>query len=168
MTHTTETADTQRIDLPGHSRVWVYQSSRRLSDQEVAEIEKMGEPFIRDWNTHGTKMTAAFRVLHNTFVVLAVDEKYTPASGCSIDSSVRFLRTIEERFEIGLFDRMNIAYRDNNNAVQVETMSEFEESIKEGRVTPETVVFDNMVDTVEKLNSAWEVSASDSWHARLF
>lgn len=168
MTNATKEIENQRIALPEKARVWVYQSNRILSEKEVEEVERMGEPFIRDWNTHGTKMTAALSVIHNTFLVLAVDEEYTAASGCSIDSSVRFLRSVEDKLKIDLLNRMNVAYRDDQGAIRIETMPAFEESIKAGRVSLKTVVFNNMVDTVGKLNSNWEVPASDSWHARLF
>lgn len=168
MTNTTEAIKTPRINLPEQARVWVYQSSRILSAKEVEEVEKMGEPFIRDWNTHGTKITAAFKVVHNIFLVLAVDEKLTAASGCSIDSSVRFLRTVEDKLSINLLDRMNVAYRNELGTIQIETMPQFEESIKAGRVSRQTVVFNNMVDSVGKLETSWEVPASESWHARLF
>lgn len=168
MTNATEAIKTPRINLPEQARVWVYQSSRILSAKEVEEVQKMAEPFIRDWNTHGTKMTAAFKIVHNIFLVLAVDEDYTAASGCSIDSSVRFVRTVEDKLGITLLDRMNVAYRNEAGAISIETMPEFEASIKAGRVSPETVVFNNMVNSVGKLESDWEVPASKSWHARLF
>jgi len=34
-------------ELPGHSRVWIYQSNRKFSDEEIAEIEALTKEFNR-------------------------------------------------------------------------------------------------------------------------
>jgi hypothetical protein len=39
---------------------------------------------------------------------LAVDESIEPISGCSIDSSVHFLKTIESHLEVDFFNRLNV------------------------------------------------------------
>ena len=39
---------------------------------------------------------------------------------------------------------------------------------KEKAVTSNTIVFNNLVNTIEEFNYSWEVPASDSWHSRFF
>ena len=39
--------------LSGTSRIWVYQSSRELSENEVVEMSHKLERFIEEWTRHG-------------------------------------------------------------------------------------------------------------------
>jgi hypothetical protein len=36
-------------DLPDHSRVWIYQSSRKFSDEEVSVIQEQMDLFLAQW-----------------------------------------------------------------------------------------------------------------------
>lgn len=158
----------QLTELPDTARVWIYQANRPLLDDEVKEIEALSHTFLKDWNAHGSKMTAKMVVLYNRFVVLAADESAVQASGCSIDSSVRFVKSLEEKFNVSLFERTNLAYRDVDGEIQTMEIPEFQNAIGSGALTKETIVFNNLVDNVGALKSAWEVPALRSWHIRLF
>jgi hypothetical protein len=39
---------------------------------------------------------------------------------------------------------------------------------KEKAVTENTIVFNNLVNTIQEYNDSWEVPAMDSWHSRFF
>ena len=39
---------------------------------------------------------------------------------------------------------------------------------KDKAVTENTIVFNNLVNTIEDWNDNWEVPAGDSWHSRFF
>lgn len=158
----------QFSDLSDNARVWIYQSDRRLNESECAFITAEAGKFLSEWNAHGTKMAARLSVLFNRFVVLAADESQVKASGCSIDSSVRFLQSVQQALNIDLFNRMNIAYRNASGDIETATLPVFQDMIAAGTITPETMVFNNLVDTLDALKNQWEVPCSDSWHARLF
>lgn len=158
----------QLAGIPDTARVWIYQANRPLSDVEVQEIEVLSQQFLKDWNAHGSKMTAKMVVLYNHFVVLAADETAVQASGCSIDSSVRFVKSLEEKFDVSLFERTNLAFRDSAGEIQTLELSEFQKAVESGAITSETTVYNNLVDSVGGLKNSWEVPASDSWHNRLF
>ncbi|MEO8533747.1 MAG: ABC transporter ATPase, partial [Flavobacterium sp.] len=36
-------------NLPGESRIWIYQSNRKFSDEEFSEIESDLKSFIEGW-----------------------------------------------------------------------------------------------------------------------
>lgn len=154
--------------LPDHSRVWVYQANRELKDEEVNRIESAAQEFLKDWNAHGAKMSAKLVVIYHRFVVLAANESAVHASGCSIDSSVRFLKSLQDSIGIDLFDRMNLAYRNDAGEVTTLKLPEFQEAISNGAITKETIVFNNLVDSLGDLRNKWEVPASGSWHLRMF
>jgi hypothetical protein len=149
------------------SRVWIYQSNRPFSATEALSINQKLNDFVSQWEAHGSKLTAKAEIRYNRFIVLMVDEEQAGASGCSIDKSVNLMKQIEQEFHVSLFDRFNMAYRD---ADQVKSCSreEFEQLIAEGEVTGDTVVFNNLIQTVAELDSHWEVPAKDSWHMRVF
>ena len=91
-------------NIPPDSKVWVYQSNRKLTDSEVETISNSGLAFIEQWAAHGASLKASFDVLYNRFIILSVDEKQAMASGCSIDSSIRFIKEIEKLLNINFND----------------------------------------------------------------
>lgn len=152
--------------MPDHSRVWVYQANRALASAEVIELRQRASDFLLQWNAHGAKLTAAIEVFYDQFIVIAVDEEFAGASGCSIDSSVRFVQDMERLFNISLMDRMLLAYK-QGDAVHVEKMADFEAKIVAGEISGETIVFNNLVANKGEFSAKWEVPMSESWHARM-
>ena len=151
--------------LPSNSRVWVYQSEREFSDQEINFISEKAIEFIDQWTKHGFNLKGSFTFKYNQFLILAVDEGFNNVSGCSIDSSVRFVKELETSLEVDMMNKMNISYKDGNH-INILTMSDFKEFTKSNKITSETIVFNNMVSTIDELETQWEVSVNDSWHKR--
>lgn len=77
------------------------------------------------------------------------------------------MKELENEYQINLFDRFNLAYRDGQKIVSV-SRNEFEELIKTGQITENTIVFNNLVQTLDELETKWEVPLKDSWHVQLF
>lgn len=152
--------------LAGHSRVWIYQSSRELSKTEVEEILNYGNQFIKNWAAHGQELHAAFDVKYNRFIVLFADESEIKASGCSIDSSVHFIKKIQEAYGLDLFDRLNIAFR-SGNKIDTMRMNDFQLALTKGLLDENTIVFNNLVENKDAFEKAWEVPLKESWHKQL-
>jgi hypothetical protein len=153
--------------LPPTSRVWIYQANRILSDAEVDLVKNQLSTFVGQWVAHGTPLNADFQVLNNLFIVLMVDESGQNATGCSIDSSVAQIKDLESKLNITLLDRLALAYENADGEIQVTSMSEFQKKISAGEITPETIVFNNMVENLGDFQSKWRVPASESWHKNL-
>ena len=98
-------------ELSDTSRVWIYQASRSLSDQELLEIEEGLKSFIVDWTAHGSELTAGYEIKYKRFIILALDQTNASATGCSIDASVHFIQSLEKKYEIDLLDKMNVSYK---------------------------------------------------------
>ena len=77
------------------------------------------------------------------------------------------MKTFEERFNVNLFDRFNMAYRDAAGIKAVGRV-EFEALIEHGIVTDDTIVFNNLVSNLADLDSKWEVPFKNSWHPQVF
>lgn len=153
-------------NMPSGARVWVYQNIKPFSDVEVAAIKSEGEKFISDWSAHGAALRASFDIVHDLFIVIAVDEQQALASGCSIDKSVHFIKALEAKLGLNLFDRMQVAYRDGS-AIRTCSLSEFEKLGLAGTVNEETVVFNNMVSTKAAFDKEWETELKNSWQRRI-
>ena len=153
-------------DLPSHARVWVYQSTTEFTREQHSEILGKAKLFVDSWASHGTALRAGIEVLHKRFVVVAVDEQHAMASGCSIDKSVHFMQTLEQEMGLRLFDRMQVAYRDGEQ-LSTANMHDFGDLLANGSLSSDTIVFNNLVNTLDDFRNKWEVPVSDSWHARL-
>lgn len=153
-------------NMPSDARLWVYQSNRPLSDAEVNSIIEAGEGFVSDWAAHGASLKASFDVLYNLFIVITVDEKQAIASGCSIDKSVKFIKEIEQKMDLNLFDRMQVAYRKGTD-IAVCRFADFEKLAAENAVNASTIVFNNMVSTKAAFETEWEVPLKQSWQSRV-
>jgi hypothetical protein len=156
---------TEYKNLPNNSRVWIYQADREFTDTEIDFIASKAEDFINQWTRHGDDLKGSFTFKYNQFFVLAVDESFNNVSGCSIDSSVRFVQALEKELQLDLMNKMNITFKDNDT-INLAKLSDFQRFVKEEKVTSETIVFNNMVNTKEDLENNWEVPARESWHKR--
>ena len=154
-------------NLPEDSRIWIYTSNREFKDEEITQIQEMMNNFISSWNVHGKKLQAGFEVLYNQFIVLAVNEDVASASGCSIDSSVAIMKSLEKQFNVSLLDKLNLAYHSKNNKIAVLPMFKFQQEMDNKNITEQTIVFNNLIETLAELRTSWEVPLKDSWHKQL-
>ena len=152
-------------NLPKHSRVWIYQSDREFTSHEIQIISQKTIDFIDQWTRHGSDLKGSFQIKYKRFLVLAVDEGFNNVSGCSIDSSVRFIQEIENQLNVDMMNKMNISFREGED-IKILKMNLFKAMVLEHRITSDTIVFNNMVATVDQLESDWEVPLTDSWHKR--
>ena len=156
---------TEFKDLPNDSRVWIYQSGRKLSDTEITSIIPKAKAFLEQWTAHGSDLEAGFEIRYNRFVVLGLNQANASASGCSIDASVRYIQSLEKEFKVDLLDKMNVTFY-NGEFIAHKTLTDFRKMAKARSVSPNTVVFNNLVNTKAEYLENWEVPAKESWHSR--
>ncbi|HMC98138.1 MAG TPA: hypothetical protein VKG92_10815 [Flavobacteriales bacterium] len=164
--NTTAPAPIKHIDdMPAHARVWVYKAPRDLSQAEQKLIREQGAAFTSTWAAHGAALDACVDVVYDRFVLVAVDEAQAMASGCSIDKSVGFIKQLEYDLNLMLTDRMIVVFERN---VEIEScrLQELPELLKEGVITADTIVFDDLVSTVGELNERFRVPLRSSWMQR--
>ncbi len=153
--------------LPDNVRIWVYAAPRTFTQAELAHIEAAAPAFLNGWAAHGTPLQASFQVLEQQFVVLAVNEAAQTASGCSIDSSVGFIRTLEEQLALSLTDR-SLVYFLVDGAVVVYPLTQLKPLIEQGMLTSETQLINTLVSTKGELEQKWLLPAGGSWLKRYF
>ena len=151
--------------LPDSARVWIYQSSRPFTENDITVLRSQINGFVGEWTAHSQQLTAAGDVLFEHFIVLAVDEQQAGASGCSIDKSVYFIKSLENQYQTALFERMNFAYLDDGE-VRVVPSSEFSKRYTEGGLSDDSLVFDNLVQSIGDMKKGWVKPLANSWHKR--
>jgi len=152
-------------EMSDDTRVWIYQADRQLSESEAEEVGHLIRSFSESWSAHNVKLKAAGRLYFNRFVCLFADESKAGASGCSIDSSVRFVQGLEKSFRISLTNRMQMAYLDSEG-VHAVPLQELPHLINLGHLEADTIVFNNLVANIGDMKSGWMVPLRDSWHMR--
>jgi len=152
-------------NLPGDSRIWIYQANRKLREEEVGRIATKTKTFLEQWTAHGSDLEAGFEIRYNRFIVIGLNQENAAASGCSIDASVNFIQSLEKEFNVDFLDKMNVTFY-SGDYIAHKTLSEFRKMAKARSVSKNTVVFNNLVITKSDYLENWEVPAKDSWHSR--
>ena len=149
--------------LPDHARVWIYQSNQTFNENQISFLTKDLESFLSQWTAHNQELEASFELPYNRFIVLAVNEKIIKASGCSIDASIRHIKKIENKMGVILLDKMNFIFK-NDNLLVYKPLESLKKMFKEKQINNETIVFNNLVNTVEDYKNIWEIKLKNSWH----
>lgn len=152
-------------DFHPASRVWVYQSSRLFTMSEALDIEEMMNEFAQSWQTHGTPVKGYANMFFGQFIVLIADETQATVSGCSTDSSVRLIKTIEDRYKVDMFNRQNLAFLVNEK-VQLLPLSQLQYAVENSFIKSDTLYFNNLVQTKDELLNNWLVPVNKSWLAK--
>ena len=154
-------------DFSNNSKVWIYQSNRQFTIQETIAIKELLESFATSWTSHGARVKGFANLFFGQFIIFMADETATGVSGCSTDSSVRLVKTIEQDHEVELFDRQMLAFIVKER-IQMMPLAQLNESIAAGLIGPETLYFNNTVLTLEDLLNKWIIPAKDSWLGKRF
>jgi len=153
--------------LPEHSKIWIYQSNRRFTEDEMEVVSAKTKVFLEQWAAHGTGLQAGFELKYERFIIIAVNQDEQNATGCSIDASVRFIQELEQELGVELLDKMNVAFK-QGDFVNFKTLLDFKKMAKSGAIGKKTIVFNNLVTNIGEYNENWEVPAQESWHSRFF
>ncbi|ADR23295.1 hypothetical protein MATR_28560 [Marivirga tractuosa] len=154
-------------DLDKSSRLWVYQADRPFTEEEKQFVLQNGKVFVENWTAHNKALNSSIDVKYNQFIVLSVDETKAPATGCSIDKSVHFIKALENELKINLLDKSKIAFLKNGEVV-LEKLSSIKSKVESGEISESLMTFNNMVTTKDEFDKNWLIPASESWMARFF
>ncbi|MGJ7029710.1 hypothetical protein [Niabella hirudinis] len=148
-----------------YSRVWVYQSNRLLSLSEALEAEELLQNFVSSWASHSDEVKAEGHLFFGRFVILIADETLVKVSGCSTDSSVRFLKKLGETFKVDFFDRQNLAFV-KDDKIEIVPLSQVKYALQHNLLTPDTLYFNNLVLNRAELENDWIIPVKNSWLAK--
>lgn len=154
--------------LPDTAKVWVYQASRMFTSEEIAALESILQQFSKSWDSHGVGLKNSFAVLHNRFIIIAVDETMNGASGCSIDKSVNLMKDIETQLKINLLDKTQIAFIDAAGEISTFDFRETKAYIENQTIHSNTIIFNNLVNNIADFQNSWKTEIGNTWLSKYF
>lgn len=146
-------------DFSENSKIWVYYSSISF-ESNTADIQLKLDSFIHSWKSHGADVWAKGFILTNQIIILVADTSKEEVSGCSTDSSVRFIKMIESDYHLDFFNR-NTIYGINNGQLAVENIVDIHSMEKN------QLVFNPFFKDLEEWRTSFYQSLADSKYKRL-
>ena len=153
-------------ELPASTRVWIYHSNVPFQDNLIPEVKMHLQQFARNWVSHNNQLRSFGDVLYNRLIVLMVDESMAGASGCSIDKSVNFLKALQDKYQVDLFDRMIFSYKDGEELRSADRDT-FAQLYASGQINDETLVLDTLVKNKGEMEAGLFKPLGQSWHKRM-
>ncbi len=147
------------------SRVWIYQCNRLFSLSEALQLEPMLQDFVAGWNSHGDPVKGYANLFFGQFIILMADETATGVSGCSTDTSVRLIKSIEQQFNVQLFDRQSLAFIIKDK-IQLLPLSQLAYAVENNFINGDTLYFNNTVLTKKEWMDHWLIPVKESWLAK--
>lgn len=157
---------TDLIALDDRSKVWIYQASDIIPEEKIPEVKQHIFDFVSSWVSHSHELKAYGNIFHNRLLCLFVDETQAGASGCSIDSSVRFVKNLGSHYGVDFFDRMNFSYIIDNEVNTVNRKG-LKDKYAEGVIDDNTLFFDTLAKDKQQFINSWLVPLGESWHKRM-
>jgi hypothetical protein len=156
----------EHIKFPAHSKVWVYQSDRKLTPDEQSLILSRGKDFTSSWAAHGHDLLAQLYVELDHFIIIVLDEQVESASGCSIDKSMKLVLNFQKELGISFTNRLISALYINDQVV-LYPYNEVKLDLESGKITGSTLVFDNTITNLSALKTSWLKPLRDTWLKKL-
>jgi hypothetical protein len=151
-------------DFSDNARVWIYQSSRAFIDKEANEVNEQLLQFYTQWQSHSAPVKGWAKLLFNQFIVIIADETEVMVGGCSTDSSVRVVKSIERQYDVNMFDRLMLTFLVNNKA-QMLPLNQVQYALDKGYINKDTPLFNNLVATKYELMNSWLAPLHTTWLA---
>jgi hypothetical protein len=152
--------------LPENSRVWLYQTDRELTEAESETVSEFLKSNIESWLTHGMPMKGSFKILHSRILLIAADVNFQNPSGCSIDSSTRWLKELGLSLNVDFFDRSIGYYKDQD--LYFFPFFDAKKKVASGDVTSDTKIINQQVKSIKDLSGCLTIPARESFLKRHF
>ncbi len=150
------------------TKVWIYQSSTIFTSNQKNHIEQKLHDFVSNWSSHGDVVNGSFEIIEERFIIVFANEEEVMVSGCSIDSSVKIIKELEQELGLSLLDKSNIAFQQAIGEIKLYQLSQIPEAVNSGEINLESIVFNNAISNGLDFESSWKVKAKDTWVKRYF
>ena len=144
--------------LDSSSRLFVYSADSVISNVYKEKLVAKIDHFISTWEAHGVKLNAAYELIVNRMLIIAVDERNQQATGCSIDKLVHLLKGEE----VDWFNRMNVHFKQNDHW-QTLHMMDLVEKVKSGELSENIEVLNSTVLTLSEAEGDLVQTLKKSW-----
>ncbi|MES2565922.1 MAG: ABC transporter ATPase [Bacteroidota bacterium] len=145
-----------------NERIWIYTLSKELSQEQLTDFKGRCQNFVTGWTAHDVSLDASFELYQNRLLIFKVNEVKYNASGCSIDKQVRFVKELEQAFSVELLNRLLVAY-ESDGTIEVVKQSQIGDLLSSGKITENTLVFNNTITQSSELETNWKQPLNKTW-----
>lgn len=157
--------------LPDTARVWTFATATPLAPDARDALLAAVRDFLTTWTSHGRPVPAEAEVLYDRILTVTAhiaDADNAGVSGCGIDSMTRAVDEAAGRAGIQWIETLDVLVQDGETLVAL-SRGAFRHRVREGRIHPDTLVYDATVDTLADLRAGGLLRpAGRTWHARAF
>lgn len=151
--------------MPDNAMVWIYAANRKLLPQEQDLIRGRVGSFMQTWTAHDMPVKSASAILHDVFVVLMADPQASEISGCGIDKSLAFFKSLTAETGIDFFNRMSIELLTSNGLIICDKAGAAE-MLRAGTIDETTTTFDKTLTQKQAFDERFMIPLSQSWFYR--
>jgi len=145
------------------ARIWIFPSSRLLTNQDVEKINHSCSSFLTSWTAHKMDLNAALKVVDHAFLVISVDEQMTGASGCSLDKLHQFVKELGANLSVSFLERLNVTFLSEDEKVNILPIKEVESLLQNATISPSTIVYDVTLLVKGDLDTKFKVPLRETW-----
>jgi len=154
-------------ELPDNSKLWIFQADRIISESEKIKLELGLKDFCHNWTSHDKPLETSFAVMHNLFILLCANDAENPIGGCSIDTSVKAIKTLQSQNNLDFFRRDLVAIIEDKQ-IGLYPTTEIKNRIMNETISDEALVFNNAIRHKDDIDTNWIKPIKESWMAKYF
>lgn len=153
-------------EIENQTRIWIYQSSKDLNENDCKLINIRLSSFVNDWKSHENSLSSSFKILKNRFICIEVNEAFSKASGCSIDKSVNFMKELGKEMSVDFLNR-DLIY-ENDGVLNSVKVSEIKSLVLNQRISKNTYIYILNISNKIEFENCFRIKAENSWVKRYF
>lgn len=162
MTETTIQLGVDFESIAPDAKAWVYTSNQEFTEEQLDLITKNADAFLSQWDSHGKTIKGNIQVLHNRFIAVFADTEGDTMCGRAQDSSVKFMKELEQILGVKLMDRMLVAIN-QNGTIEALPFMELRNKIASGEIPKSTPFYNGLITSKVEFLSNWETPIEGSW-----
>ena len=139
----------------------IFPASRSINHEEKLDIFMKIKDFLTSWKAHGNPLQFNVCIEYEQFIIIRVDENIEPASGCSLDALNNFIQKIEQKYQLGLFDRMKAIFLENN-ILKTLKLKDFRNALKDKKISTDILIFDFSPNNEEEFSKRFLLPLKES------
>ena len=144
------------------NRIWIFASPSPLGIDISNRLKNDIDDFLQKWQAHGKDLIAKSQIVENHFIIIEVDENLEKASGCSIDSMVHLIGSLEKKYQINLSERSLVYYK-SGSEIKNSSFLDIKAKISNGELDENTMVYNNAIGTAKEYYENWKLPLKKTW-----
>ena len=145
-----------------NTKAIIFPASRSINHEENLDILMKIEDFLTSWNAYENPLQSNVCIEYEQFIIICIDENIEPASGCSLDALNNFIRKIEQKYQLELFDRMKAVFLENNT-LKTLRLKDFCATLKNKELRSDILIFDFSSNNEEEFSKRFLLPLKESW-----